>query len=114
MVLAYSRPLVLEAALQARSLQRDEAQKVAEGLGAVLGCLVCMPRWSKKDMGATELVEAVPELTGVFPRGNRWFGLLRDKRSPHYAEEPTFCEKFGIPSFKDLDEFPGARSSRKV
>ncbi len=25
-------------------------------------------------------------------------------RSPHYAEEPAFCEKCRIPSFEDLDE----------
>ncbi len=51
-------------------------------------------------------METVPELTSVFPRGNRSFGLSRDKRSPHYAEEPTFVRSFGIPSFKDLDEVP--------
>ncbi len=42
--LAYSRRLFLEAALQARNLQRDEAHRIAEGWGAARGCRVCTPR----------------------------------------------------------------------
>ena len=41
---AYSRPLVLEVALQARNVQRQEAQSIAEGWAGVKVCILARPR----------------------------------------------------------------------
>ena len=105
-VFAHSKPLVLEAALQARNLQRSEAQKVAEGWGAVRCCLARMPRWSKKSMSTVEWAEAVPELSTEFAKEGRWFGLLRDRRSPHHAEEDAFKTRFKVDTFPSADGVP--------
>jgi len=105
-VFAFSKPLVLEAALQARNLQRKEAQTVAEGWGSVRGCLASVPRWSRKDMGTAEWTEAVPELKAEFAKEDRWFGLIRDRRSPHHAEEESFKEQFVLNAFQSADAVP--------
>ena len=85
--LCYVKPLVLEVALQARNVQRQEAQEMASAWGAIKLCVVHRPRWSKKELGLGELLEALPELKATFPRMGREVLWLVDRRSPLRQQE---------------------------
>ena len=49
--LAYSKPLQLEMALQARNVQRDEVQSIAESWGRVKACVALSPTLSQSKVG---------------------------------------------------------------
>ena len=51
--LAYAKPLQLEVALQARNVQRDEVQSIAESWGRAKACVILYPVLSQKKLGLT-------------------------------------------------------------
>ena len=61
-VLGYSKALQLEVALQARNVQRDECQGVAESWGRVKACIMLRPRLSKSKVGQELLNKSNPEM----------------------------------------------------
>ena len=94
--LGYARPLVLEAALHARNVQRGEAQSIAEAWGATRAVVVTRPRWSKRDLGLADLAEAVPELKRAFGREPKRVILVRDRESPMHQKEGDLRGELGV------------------
>ena len=66
-VLAASKPVVVEAALLARVFQRDECREVAAAWGAVKLAVAEVPRLGRAKPGWTVLWEACPELCAEHP-----------------------------------------------
>ena len=61
-VLAYAKPLQLEVALQARNVQRDEVQSIAESWGLVKACAAVYPGLSQAKVGLELLKKSNPEM----------------------------------------------------
>ena len=94
--LGLARPLILEAALQARNVQRNEAQSIAEAWGAMHAVVILRPRWSKRDLGLKELLEAMPELKAPFARESKYTVLVRDRESTMHQKEGELRKELGL------------------
>ena len=73
----YARPALLEFALQARNVQREEVRLVVGAWSKVKGCVLLKPRLGKAGVGLKLLELALPELFDLaYPRqGPRIYGL---------------------------------------
>ena len=58
--LAYAKPLQLEVALQARNVQRDEVQSIAESWGRAKACVILYPVLSQSKVGFDLLKKCDP------------------------------------------------------
>ena len=105
-MIGYSRPLVLELALQARNVQRDELRVIAESWGSVRGCFTWKPRISKRSLGKASLEKALPEMFEDFPEeGPRLIALDIDP-NPLKDQERDFLKRLRVDKVKTWEEVP--------
>ena len=85
--IGYGIPGVLEAALGTRTVQRQEAQEMAEAWGNVTCIIVTSPRMSKTSLGLDKLRAGVPEMfiTDSPVPTTKTYGIKVPK-APHYHE----------------------------
>jgi hypothetical protein len=65
-VLALTRPLLVETALAARNVQREEVEEIARAWGNILGTVVRNPRLGKAKVGKELFRLAAPEVFDEF------------------------------------------------
>ena len=75
---AFAKPGLLEVALQARNVQREEAGPIAEAWGRLQGVWVVSPRLGRAVVGSDLLKQAFPEMFDLgYPKeGPRLYALL--------------------------------------
>ena len=101
--LAYAKPLQLEVALQARNVQRDEVQSIAESWGRIKACISLYPVLSQNKVGCDLLKKCNPEMFDQeFPvEGLPVYGVITDS-DRHSDQQRSLFRSAGVEKVRDL------------
>ena len=99
-------PMVMEAVLQARNIQRDEAHRMGAAWSKIKGVFVRNPRIGKSKVGLELLLASCPEILKDHPveRLPR-YGVV-PKICPGKDEVLDYCSKMNLPVQDSLAGFP--------
>ena len=103
--LGYAKPALLEVALQARNVQREEVSRIAGSWGKVRMILAWRPRLGKAGVGVKLLESALPEaFDQSFPVAGPPAHGIMDGTGPGYEETRELLEKLGVSSVRSISE----------
>ena len=101
--LAYAKPLLLEMALHARNVQRDEVQSIAETWARVKACAALLPALSQSKVDLSLLRKANPELFDLtFPvESIPAYGVVSGS-DHHASQQRLMFAEAGVTKVRDL------------